>query len=274
MESDLQPGGTYSFASVAPLLAKLLRKSADHKREYDESPTGIFAIRCVVMNPFYRLARDRGDDHLAAFVERLHAVGRDVLTQFTEELFAVTLIECEAGKAASVKAKLDEDAGSSLRRTMVVVDEAGAESVLIEVRDSTEEDGNPRERLRQFVAEHTAAGIESAETFVGSGRDHRGRVDSEARPASYVLLAANVGRATELLDRSVKVGLPSGTGVEGRLVSGRYDIALNFSGLDRTSALAALARAIPCEGHAGGSSCAGPCKDLVKKIRALSVTGS
>jgi glutamate/tyrosine decarboxylase-like PLP-dependent enzyme len=274
MESNLQPGGAYSFASVAPLLAKLLRKSAEHEREYNESPTGIFAIRCVVMNPFYRLAQDQGDDHLAAFIERLHAVGRDVLTQFTEELFAVTLIECEAGKAASVKTKLDEDAGSSLRRTMVAVDEDGTESVLIEVRDSTEEDGNPRERLRKFVAEHTAAGIESAETFVGSGRDHRGRVDSEARPASYVFLAANVGRATELLKHSMKVRLPAGAGVEGRLVSGRYDVALSFSGLDRASALTALSQAVPCEGHPDGSSCTGLCRGLVKEIRALSVAGS
>jgi glutamate/tyrosine decarboxylase-like PLP-dependent enzyme len=274
MESLRQPGGTYSFASVAPLLAKLLPKGADHEQEYDESAAGIFAIRCVVMNPFYQLARDHGEDHLAAFVERLHGVGRDVLTQFTEELFAVTLIECEAGTAASVKADLDGDAGKSLRRTMVVVDEAGAESILIEVRAPAKEDSNPRERLRRLVAEHIASGIKSAETFIGSGRKHRGRFDSEARPASYVLLAANVGRATELLDRSVTVELPPGAGVEGRLVSGRYDIALSFSGLDRTSALKALARAILCEGHAGGSSCAGPCKDLVKEIRALSVTGS
>jgi glutamate/tyrosine decarboxylase-like PLP-dependent enzyme len=248
MESDQQPSGTYSFRSVEPMLAALLPRESDHRLEFDRNSEGLFTIRCVVMNPYYRLSQEHGDDHMAAFVARLHAVGCEILTQFMEELSAVILIRCEAGKATSVKEELDKDGGGSSRRTMVVTDDSGAEAVLVEARDSTEEEVNPRERVRQLVAEHTAVGIEGAETFIGSGRRHRGRIDSEAPPVSYVLMATEVGCETEVLERSVGVRLPNGAGIEGRLVAGRYDVALRLSSLDHAAASAVLEQITSVEG--------------------------
>jgi hypothetical protein len=131
---------------------------------------------------------------------------------------------------------------------MVVTNDSGAEAVLVEARDWTEEEVNPRERVRQLVAEHTAAGIEGAETFIGSGRRHRGRIDSEAPPVSYVLMATKVGCEAEVLERSVAVRLPNGAAIEGRLVVGRYDVALRLSSLDRAAASAVLAQITSVEG--------------------------
>jgi hypothetical protein len=81
-----QPDGTYSFASVRPLLEDLL-SDEDLKARYDKSPGGLFAIRCVVMSPYYPLAEERGDDYIRWFAQALHEVASKVLSGFAERLY-------------------------------------------------------------------------------------------------------------------------------------------------------------------------------------------
>jgi glutamate/tyrosine decarboxylase-like PLP-dependent enzyme len=237
MVSDRQRDGTYSFRSVKPLLKDLLPKKTGIKKVYNRSPEGLFALRCVVMNPLYQLAEDLDKDYIAEFAAKLHEVATTLLERFTEQLHAYTLLQCEPGKGKAI-ADLLRAEGGTLRRAVAVHDtedrngdEPRDDWVILEVGQGLGRGQQTNQHIRQLVSEYDTKGIKRAETFIGTHRREDHPPGTDPKPLVYVFLKALPGQAEALVTEAMKAGSVRAGGIEARIVTGRYDVVVALSGL-------------------------------------------
>jgi glutamate/tyrosine decarboxylase-like PLP-dependent enzyme len=236
MRSPVQPDGTYSFKSLKPLLERLLPKEDNLKGLYNGTPDGLIAIRCVVMNPYYHLAETKGDDYIRQFVRTLDGVANGVLKRFAQQLYSYTLIKCRPGTAEEV-AEAIKDGHRSIRQAVVVEGRSGTGAqVLLEVREPLGAGDEPRKELRQLGRDHVATGIEHAETFVETERRVEGEPVIDGPPIVYVFLKVEAGSTLEVLQDAMKAFVRGAGGMEGRIVTGRFDVAVSLSGMDKKTA--------------------------------------
>ena len=228
MRSDRQPDGTYSYASVASLLKDLLPTTADHRARYDGSADGLIAIRCTVMSPYYHLAEAKGVDYIDEFVKTLYGVGLKVLQRFAEQLESYVLVRCKARTAANVAKALRKQRGS-VRRAVVItnsdVDEP--DRVLLEVRAPLDAETDREEEVRQLGRDHASNGVLGTETLLRTEGQTNGAVDE---PVVYMFLHVEVGQTEKVLEKVMSMRI-SGGGMEARILTGRYDLAVALSGM-------------------------------------------
>jgi hypothetical protein len=237
MVSRCQPEGTYSFGSVGVLLQDLLgatRSSAE--QAYNREPDGVIALRCVVMGPYYELAEAGDTDYIVDFVETLHDVAVKVLERF-ERLASYALVEVEQGKGRGV-ADAIKDQSTSVRRALVVKAEAdGCEKVLVEVRASLDREDDLAGEIRQLGSDYVVEGALHTETFIRTEGHVTGEpaIDSTRSPVVFVLLALKVGSTLSVFEYIKEVSIARG-GLEVRIVTGRYDVAVSVSGMSKAAA--------------------------------------
>jgi tyrosine decarboxylase len=236
MRSTAQPGGTYSFASVGSLLGDLLPAESDHENAYDACADGLVAIRCVVMNPFYGLAEQKGDDYLEEFVSTLHKVACRVLRSITEQLFAYALVQCSPGTATDVAKKIRSD--TAVRRAVLLrgTTPDAPSKVLLELRQPLDADENPREALRRLGADYEHDGVEHTETLISTEGKLKGQPALDACPIVYVLLRTESGHTLKIRKKAMGLSIPTG-GMECRIVTGPFDIVVSLSGMTEAAAL-------------------------------------
>lgn len=236
--SDTQRDGTYSFRSIEPLLKELLPKKTKFKEIYNSSPEGLFALRCVVMNPLYQLAEDAEKDYIGEFAAKLHEVATTLLERFTDQLHAYTLLQCKPGKGKTI-AKLLRAEGGTIRRAVAVHDiedpnhseDPKDDWVILEVRQGLGRRQQTNEDIRGLVSEYDTRGIKRSETFIGTNRREHHPPGTDPKPIVYLFLKALPGQAGALLTEAMNLKLSPATGIEARIVTGQYDVVVALSGL-------------------------------------------
>jgi glutamate/tyrosine decarboxylase-like PLP-dependent enzyme len=238
MVSDRQRDGTYSFRSVKPLLKELLPKKTKFKKVYNGSPEGLFALRCVVMNPLYQLAEDLEKDYISEFAAKLHQVATTLLERFTEQLHAYTLLECKPGKGKTIAKRLRAE-GGTIRRAVAVHDikdsnhskDPKDDWVILEVRQGLGRRQQTNEDIRQLISEYDTKGIKRAETFIGTNCRENHPPGTDPKPIVYLFLKALPGQAEALVTEAMKAKPLKSVGIEARIVTGQYDVVVALSGL-------------------------------------------
>ncbi len=237
MVSTAQPDGTYSFGSVRSLLGDLLPPDGDHQTTYDGNSTGLTAIRCAVMSPYYGLAERRGEDFIVDFAMTLYKVGLDALRQFTEKLASYVLVTCEPGSATAVANAVRAQRGH-YRRAVVVDGEPpfDQQMVLIEVRAPVGDEVDATNEVRRLGLDHNVYGVEATETFLRTEGDMAGVPPADGRdPIVYVFVKVDVPHTLDVLRKVLATKIPRGA-LEVRVITGRYDLAVAVSGMTATDA--------------------------------------
>jgi glutamate/tyrosine decarboxylase-like PLP-dependent enzyme len=230
-----QPEGTYSFRSVSALLDDLLPSKPSPKKAYNREPDGLIALRCTVMSPYYELAEADGTDYIVDFVRTLHDVAADVLERF-ERLASYALVEVEEGTAHAV-ARAIQVRSTSVRRALVVeeIEHGRLEKVLIEVRAPLDREEDLAGEMRQLGSDYAVKGVIHTETFIRTEGHLTGEPAIDSRPVVFVFLAVEVGSTRAVYEHVKGVSISKG-GLEARIVTGRYDVAVSVSGMSEEDA--------------------------------------
>jgi glutamate/tyrosine decarboxylase-like PLP-dependent enzyme len=235
IRSEKQPDGTYSFESVDGLLEELLSGAPPVKQAYNGSQDGLIALRCTVMSPYYELAEADGHDYIREFVTTLHRVGLEVVKRF-ERLASYVLMEVEAGAAKKVARAIQARSGSVRRAVVVKGGKSGSPAkVLLEVRAPLDREEALGDEIRRLGSDYAVAGVKHAETFVRTEARINGEPAIDVEPKVFVFLSVKVGSTLAVFNHALGVPIPKG-GVEARIVTGRYDIAVSVSGMSKAEA--------------------------------------